>query len=85
MDEVRIRGFPRQIPDGHQNRFPSLEVPGPVFGGKRISNNWNAKKGEPNIAFISQMCLHCVVYPSDILAQSVGSNFTLILLTPVHL
>ena len=31
---VSIEGFPRQIPDGHPNRFPSLVVPGPVFSGK---------------------------------------------------
>ena len=45
--QINIHGFPRQIPDGHPNRFPSLVVPGPVFGGNKISNNWNAKKGEP--------------------------------------
>ena len=35
VDQVRIQGFPRQIPDGHPNRFPSLVVPGPAIGGKR--------------------------------------------------
>ena len=35
VDQVSIQGFPRQIPDGHPNRFPSLVVPGPAFRGKR--------------------------------------------------
>ena len=48
---VSIQGFPKWIPDGHPNRFPSLVVPGPAFSGKRDSNNWNANKGEPNITF----------------------------------
>ena len=29
--QVSIQGFPRQIPDGDPNRFPSLVVPGPSF------------------------------------------------------
>ena len=33
--QVSIQGFPRQIPDGDPNRFPSLVVPGPAFTGKR--------------------------------------------------
>ena len=28
VDQVSIQGFPRQIPDGDPNRFPSLVVPG---------------------------------------------------------
>ena len=35
VNQVSIQGFPRQIPDGHPNRFPCLVVPGPVFGGNR--------------------------------------------------
>ena len=31
---VSIQGFPKQIPDGHPKRFPSLVVPGPVIAGK---------------------------------------------------
>ncbi len=31
--QVSIQGFPRQIPDGDPNRFPSLVVPGPSFPG----------------------------------------------------
>ena len=31
--QVRIQGFPRQIPDGDPNRYPSLVVPGPYFPG----------------------------------------------------
>ena len=31
---VTIQGFPRQIPDGDPNRFPSLVVPGPYFPGE---------------------------------------------------
>ena len=46
VSQVSIQGFPRQIPNGHPNRFPSLVVPGPAFGGNKISNSWNAKKGE---------------------------------------
>ena len=34
ISRVNIQGFPRQIPDGHPNRFPSLVVPGPTFPGK---------------------------------------------------
>ena len=34
VDRVTIQGFPRQIPDGDPNRFPSLVVPGPYFPGK---------------------------------------------------
>ena len=33
MAQVSIQGFPRQIPDGDPNRFPSLVVPGPSFPG----------------------------------------------------
>ena len=33
VDQVSIQGFPRQIPDGNPNRFPSLVVPGPSFPG----------------------------------------------------
>ena len=33
--QVSIQGFPKQIPDGDPNRFQSLVVPGPVFGGNR--------------------------------------------------
>ena len=33
VDRVSIQGFPRQIPDGDPNRFPSLVVPGPCFPG----------------------------------------------------
>ena len=33
MVNVSIQGFPRQIPDGDPNRFPSFVVPGPVFPG----------------------------------------------------
>ena len=32
--QVSIQGFPRQIPDGHPNRFPTLVVPGPALPGK---------------------------------------------------
>ena len=32
--QVSVQGFPRQIPDGHPNRFPSLVVPGPVIPSK---------------------------------------------------
>ena len=31
--QVRIQGFPRQIPDGDPNRFLSFVVPGPYFPG----------------------------------------------------
>ena len=31
--QVSIQGFPRQIPDGDPNRYPSLVVPGPFFPG----------------------------------------------------
>ena len=31
---LSIQGFPRQIPDGDPNRFPSLVVPGPSFPGE---------------------------------------------------
>ena len=31
--QVSIQGFPRQIPDGDPNRFPSLDVPGPSIPG----------------------------------------------------
>ena len=34
VDQVRIQGFPRQIPDDNPNRLPSLVVPGPAFVGK---------------------------------------------------
>ena len=34
VDRVSIQGFPRQIPDGDPNRFPSLVVPGPSFPGE---------------------------------------------------
>ena len=34
VDQVSIQGFPRQIPDGDPNRFPSLVVPGPSFPGE---------------------------------------------------
>ena len=33
VGQVSIQGFPRQIPDGDPNRFPSLDVPGPSFPG----------------------------------------------------
>ena len=33
VGQVRIQGFPRQIPDGDSNRFPSLVVPGPSLPG----------------------------------------------------
>ena len=36
VDQVSVQGYPRQIPDGHTNRFPSLVVPGPAFSGKRV-------------------------------------------------
>ena len=29
VNQVSIQGFPRQIPNGNPNRFPSLVVPGP--------------------------------------------------------
>ena len=32
--QVSIQGFPRQIPDRHPNRFPTLVVPGADFLGK---------------------------------------------------
>ena len=32
--QVWIQGFPRQIPDGNPNRYPSLVVPGPYFAGE---------------------------------------------------
>ena len=35
VDQFRIQGFPRQIPDDHPNHLPSLVVPGPAFTGKR--------------------------------------------------
>ena len=31
---LSIQGFPRQIPDGDPNRFPSFVVPGPSFPGE---------------------------------------------------
>ena len=31
--QVRVQGFPRQIPKCNPNRFPSLVVPGPVLPG----------------------------------------------------
>ena len=34
VERASIQGFPRQIPDGHSNRYPSLVVPGPTFPGK---------------------------------------------------
>ena len=34
VEKISIKGFPTEIPDGHPNRFPSLVVPGPAFGGK---------------------------------------------------
>ena len=37
VDEVRIRGFPKQIPDGHPNHFPTAVVTGPCYPGKRDS------------------------------------------------
>ena len=30
---ISNQGFPRQIPNGHPNCFPSLAVPGPGFAG----------------------------------------------------
>ncbi len=33
VGQVSIQGFPRQIPDGDPNRFPSLVVCGPYFPG----------------------------------------------------
>ncbi len=38
VDKVRIQGFPRQIPDGDPNRFPSLVVPGPSFPGGEVKD-----------------------------------------------
>ena len=37
--QVSIQGFPRQIPDGDPNRFPSLDVPGPSFPGVVMRSN----------------------------------------------
>ena len=37
VDQVSIQGFPRQIPDGDPNRFPSLVVPGPAFLGAYVN------------------------------------------------
>ena len=34
---VSIQGFPRRIPDGHPNRFPTLLLPGPSSGKGYIS------------------------------------------------
>ena len=36
MDQVRILGFPRQIPEGHSERIPSLIVPGPTLTGMEV-------------------------------------------------
>ena len=33
VEQVSIQGFPKQIPDGDPNRFPTLVVPGPAFPG----------------------------------------------------
>lgn len=32
-DRVSILGIPRQLPDGHPNRIPSLIASGPIFPG----------------------------------------------------
>ena len=31
--QVNVQGFPRQIPNGHPNRIPSIIEPGPNFPG----------------------------------------------------
>ena len=35
VTQVRIQGFPSQIPNGDPKRLPSLVVPGPAFTGKK--------------------------------------------------
>ena len=33
VDQIRVLGFPKEIPYGHPNRISSLTVPGPVIPG----------------------------------------------------
>ena len=47
--EVRIQGFPRQIPNGDLNRIDSLVVPGTTFPGMLMRSD----------------DLHCVLFTLD--------------------
>ena len=59
VGQVSIQGFPRQIPDGDPNRYPSLVVPGPHFPG-------TGEDKQPSLCILLTLDTQINLYVSDV-------------------